>query len=85
LKQGITDVFFVTENFVDGACVPLFSSGTEGSTGTTEESNPLSGAASAGWNPLDLNATLEPSMSCFFRMLSSKQSRRLFSGEVLGA
>lgn len=47
---------------------------SEGSTGTTEESNPLSGAASAGWNPLDLNATLEPSMSCFFRMLSSKQS-----------
>lgn len=28
LKHGITDVFLVSENFVDGACVPLFSSGT---------------------------------------------------------
>lgn len=24
LKQGITDVFLVSENFVDGACVPFF-------------------------------------------------------------
>lgn len=35
----------------------------EGSTETTEESSPLSGAASAGWNPPDLNASLGPSMS----------------------
>lgn len=36
---------------------------SEGSTETTEESSPLSGAASAGWNPPDLNASLGPSMS----------------------
>lgn len=40
---------------------------SEDSTGTIEASNQLSGAASAGWNPPDLNATLEPSMSWFFR------------------
>lgn len=28
LEQGIADVLLVTENFVDGACVPLFSSDT---------------------------------------------------------
>ena len=36
---------------------------SEGSPETTEESSPLSGAASAGWNPPDLNASLGPSMS----------------------
>lgn len=36
---------------------------SEDSTETTEESSPLSGAASAGWNPPDLNASLGPSMS----------------------
>lgn len=36
LKQGITDVFLVSENFVDGACVPLFSSGTGKDTVTLQ-------------------------------------------------
>ena len=36
LKQGITDVFLVSENFVDGACVPLFSSGTGKNTVTLQ-------------------------------------------------
>ena len=36
LKQGITDVLLVTENFVDGACVPLFSSGTGKNTVTLQ-------------------------------------------------
>lgn len=36
LDQGITDVFFVPENFVDGACVPLFSSGTGKNTITLQ-------------------------------------------------
>ena len=47
---------------------------SEDSTGTIEASNQLSGAASAGWNPPDLNATLEPSMSWFFRMPLSMPS-----------
>ena len=36
LKQGITDVLLVTENFVDGACVLLFSSGTGKNTVTLQ-------------------------------------------------
>lgn len=36
LEQGITDVLFVTENFVDGACVSLFSSGTGKNTVTLQ-------------------------------------------------
>lgn len=47
---------------------------SEGSTGTTEESSPLSGVASAGWSPQVWNATLEPSMSWFFKMSLSKPS-----------
>lgn len=47
---------------------------SEGSTGTIVELNRLSGAASAGLNPPDWNATLAPSMSWFFRMLLLKPS-----------
>lgn len=36
LEQGITDVLFVTENFVDGACVPPFPSGTGKDTVTLQ-------------------------------------------------
>ena len=36
LNKGITDILFVTENFVDGACVPLFSSGTGKNTVTLQ-------------------------------------------------
>ena len=34
LEQGIADVFLVSENFVDGVCVPPFSSGTGKNTVT---------------------------------------------------
>ena len=54
----------------------------EGSTGTIVELNLSSGAASAGWNPLDWNATPEPLMSWSFRMLSSKQSTRCLETKV---
>ena len=47
---------------------------SEDSTGTIVELNRLSGAASAGLNPPDWNATLAPSMSWFFRMLLLKPS-----------
>ena len=36
LEQGIIDVLLITENFVDGACVPLFSSGTGKNTVTLQ-------------------------------------------------
>lgn len=36
LKQGITDVFLVSENFVDGACVLRFPSGTGKDTVTLQ-------------------------------------------------
>ena len=49
---------------------------SEGSTGTIVELNLSSGAASAGLNPQDWNATPEPSTSWSFRMLSSRQSTR---------
>ena len=55
---------------------------SEGSTGTIVELNLSSGAASAGWNPLDWNATPEPSTSWSFRMLSSKQSTRCLETKV---
>ena len=41
LKQGITDVFLVSENLVDGTCVPLFSSGTGKNTVTLQTSGNL--------------------------------------------
>ena len=41
LKQGITDVFLVSENFVDGACVPPFSSGTGKDTVTLQSGGNL--------------------------------------------
>ena len=41
LKRGITDVFLVSENFVDGACVSLFSSGTGKDTVTLQASSNL--------------------------------------------
>ena len=47
-----------------------------GSTGTIVESNLSSGAASAGWNLPDWNATPEPLTSWSFRMLLSKLSTR---------
>ena len=36
LEQSITDVFLVSENFVDGACVPPFPSGTGKDTVTLQ-------------------------------------------------
>ena len=41
LEQGIADVFFVSENFVDGACVPPFSSCTGKNTVTLQSSGNL--------------------------------------------
>lgn len=41
LEQGIADVFLVSENLVDGACVPLFSSGTGKNTVTLQSSGNL--------------------------------------------
>ena len=49
---------------------------SEGSTGTIVELNLSSGAASAGWNLPDWNATPEPLTSWSFRMLLSKLSTR---------
>lgn len=45
---------------------------SEGSTGTIVELTLSSGAASAGQNPLDWNATPEPLTNRSFRMLLSK-------------
>ena len=36
LKQGITNLFLVSENFIDGACVPLFPTGTGKNTVTLQ-------------------------------------------------
>lgn len=55
---------------------------SEGSTGTIVELNLLSGAASAGWNLPDWNATPEPSMNWSFRMLLSRQSTRCSETKV---
>lgn len=55
---------------------------SEGSTGIIVELNRSSGVASAGLNPLDWNATPEPSMSWSFKMLSSKQSTRCLETKV---
>ena len=55
---------------------------SEGSIGTIVELNLSSGAASAGLNPLDWNATPEPSMSWSFKMLSSRQSIRCLETKV---
>lgn len=41
LEQGITGVFFVTENFVDGACVSHFPSGTCKNTVTLQTGSNL--------------------------------------------
>ena len=56
---------------------------SEGSTGTIEELNLSSGAASAGLNPQDWNSTPEPSTSWSFRMQSSKQSTRCLETKVV--
>ena len=54
----------------------------EDSTGTIVELNLSSGAASAGWNLPDWNATPEPLTSWSFRMLSSRQSTRCLETKV---
>ena len=55
---------------------------SKGSTGTIVELNLSSGAASAGLNPQDWNATPEPSTSWSFRMLLSKLSTRCLETKV---